>query len=61
MDAPDESELGGLKRLLEFVQPKSCEEVTGKPCDCILSDECDVCIEIDAALHWIRQTAKDAS
>jgi len=50
-----EDELAGLKRLVKFVEPKSCTDITGEPCGCILSDECSACIEIDAALNWIRE------
>lgn len=60
MIEPREDELAGLKRLVKFVEPRNCTDVTGEPCGCILSDQCDACIEIEAALDWIRETAKAA-
>lgn len=49
---PDE--ISGLKRLVKFIEPKNCEDVTGEPCGIRLSDECDTCVEIEAALVYIR-------
>lgn len=47
-------EIAGLKRLAKFIEKKNCEDVTGERCGAFLSDQCDVCIEIEAALVYIR-------
>ncbi len=51
---PDENELAGLERLLKWLEPKTCRDVTGQTCGAILSDECDACIELEAAANLIR-------
>jgi len=52
---PDENEIAGLERLLKLTESKSCKDITGMSCGAILSDECDVCIELQAAGNLIRE------
>lgn len=59
MREPDENELAGLERLVAWLKPKTCEDVTGKKCEAILSDECSPCIELSGAQEWLQEVILD--
>lgn len=56
--APQSTEIDGFKRLVKFMEPKNCRDVTGEPCGTVLSDECAACIEIEAAIVWLREAVE---
>lgn len=59
MREPDETELAGLKRLLAWFEKQGCEEITGKDCEAILSDECLACIDLSGAQAWLHEVIED--
>lgn len=70
MKIPDGNELAGLRRLSKWLKLKTCTDVTGKPCETVLSAahfsdqevpcECVPCIELSAAQEWLLEVIGNA-